>query len=129
MELEALGWTQHEEESLATLAPNRDWIAGRVASAQRELYQLWSKAGILPATLSGRLRHEAGIGDLPVVGDWVLAARDGAQQTIIQQVIPRRTVLRRQRAGHGRGPQVLVANVDHVFIVSSLNQDWSPRRL
>src|SRR5262249_35221519 len=54
------------------------------------------------------------------------AERGGA---VIAAVLPRRTMLVRKAAGRGFAAQGLAANVDVVFIVSSLNQEWSARRL
>jgi ribosome biogenesis GTPase len=74
---------------------------------------------------SGRMLHTAATAaDLPTVGDWVLL-RCG----VIEQVLPRRTVLSRKAAGEGMREQVLAANIDVVFIVSGLDADLNLRRL
>ncbi|MGH3132037.1 MAG: ribosome small subunit-dependent GTPase A, partial [Gaiellaceae bacterium] len=85
------------------------------------------------ADVSGRLRHEIDwrVGLLPAVGDWVAARPSGGRATI-QAVLPRRTKFSRNVAA---GPsdltqeQVLAANVDTVFLVSSLGPDLNLRRL
>ncbi|HEY6329941.1 MAG TPA: ribosome small subunit-dependent GTPase A, partial [Blastocatellia bacterium] len=80
---------------------------------------------------SGRLRHQAGSNlDLPAVGDWV-AITFGADsdQAVIHHVLPRKTRFIRKSAGRNSGDQVIAANVDTVFLMTSLNQDFNPRRL
>jgi ribosome biogenesis GTPase / thiamine phosphate phosphatase len=123
-----LGWTPQLEAAFAA-QPTPGLLAARVAGAQREIYTLWSGDAVLAATLSGKLRHGAEHGELPAVGDWVVAQPDGSERAIIHDVLPRHTVLARSRAGRSGERQVLAANCDVVFIVSSLNLDWNPRRI
>jgi ribosome biogenesis GTPase len=81
--------------------------------------------------VSGRLRHEAvGPQDFPVVGDWVVASpRDGGERATIHAVLPRRGRLTRKVAGENTEEQVLVANLDTLFLVAGLDGDFNPRRL
>jgi ribosome biogenesis GTPase / thiamine phosphate phosphatase len=122
------GWTPQLEAAFAAL-PEPGFRAARVAGAQREIYTLWSDAGVLDAALSGKLRHAAERGELPVVGDWVAVKQEPDKSAIIHELLPRRTTLARQRAGRSQERQVLAANCDLVFVVSSLNLDWNPRRI
>lgn len=80
---------------------------------------------------SGRLHHEAeGAEDLPVVGDWVLATAGSLGDRLqILKVLPRQSLLKRRAIGGENDAQLLAANVDHIFIVSSLNQDLNLNRL
>jgi len=89
---------------------------------------------LVSAEMSGRLRHEAlSALDLPAVGDWVaLRVEPGAERGTIHAVLPRRTVFVRKAASNqhrGAVEQVVAANVDIVFVVSSLVDDLSARRL
>ncbi|MET0386313.1 MAG: ribosome small subunit-dependent GTPase A, partial [Polyangiales bacterium] len=129
MTLSRLGWADPFKSALTSLGDD-SLIPARVASAQREHYQLLSETGAVPAALSGKLRHAADSGGLPVVGDWVAARLDpSGERAIIHAVLPRRGALVRQQAGGTSLPQVIAANLDCVFLVSSLNQDWNPRRI
>lgn len=67
----------------------------------------------------------------PVVGDFVItrAAGPSALPRMIEGVIPRSSSFVRRRAGTGMREQVVVANVDTVFIMTALDGDFSPRRL
>ncbi len=92
----------------------------------RNSYVLRSEGGAeIFATLAGKLRYETSKReDLPAVGDLV-RVRD----TVIEEVLPRRTVILRKAAGDGSEAQVLAANVDTVFVVSGLDGDFNLRRL
>lgn len=121
-----LGWGPFFQEQRDHLPQNL--VIGRVALAQRGHYQLLGAEGPFAAELGGRLRHAAsGPLDLPAVGDWVTASKeDSGGPALVQHVLVRRTTLVRSKGGL---PQLLVANVDVVGIVTSLNQDFNLRRL
>lgn len=57
------------------------------------------------------------------VGDWVATGER------IVAVLPRRTALVRQSAGDRTRKQIVAANVDVVFVVTSMNRDFNPRRV
>ncbi len=59
------------------------------------------------------------------MGDWVAVGQSGT----IEGVLPRRSVFVRQAAGTGRETQIVAANVDVVFLVTSLNSELNLRRL
>lgn len=83
------------------------------------------------AKVAGRLRHTARNGlDFPAVGDWVAAAiPSGPGQAVIQGVLPRFSKFSRKVAGGVTEEQVVAANVDTVFLVSALTQEFNPRRI
>lgn len=62
----------------------------------------------------------------PTVGDWVLLDAQGAK---IERCLVRANVLRRIAAGTKADVQLIGANVDALFIVSSCNLEFSPTRL
>lgn len=66
-----------------------------------------------------------------VVGDWVQyrTVPGDLERVLVTAVHPRRTSLSRKAAGKGSGRQSLVANVDKVMIVSSLDGDLNPSRI
>lgn len=128
------------------------WRPARVVAAHRDAWVVATPAGDRDAVIAGRLRHEAfGPGDLPAVGDWVAighgnsAAVDGEDDAdhangigpvVIQAVLPRRTAFGRSTADSGRrtgsraaDEQVLAANVDVAFVITSLDGDFNLRRL
>ncbi len=128
--LEDLGWsdrlaTAFQPHSVGGLVP------ARVAVQHRGAYVLYSELGELRATVAGRLEHDAaGAGDLPAVGDWVAVAPRVQERTAtIQAVLPRHTKFSRKVALTAAAEQVLAANVDTVFLVTSLNEDLNLRRV
>ncbi len=59
------------------------------------------------------------------MGDWVLVEPD---TRMLVRRLDRKTLLQRRTEG-GRGPQLIAANIDTLFIVSSCNDDLNPARL
>jgi ribosome biogenesis GTPase len=134
--LAALGWDDRFAALLASEAPGL--AGGRILSEERGQYVVASAHGEGPASPSGRLRHDTELDPKaawPAVGDWVAlepftADQTGIEHRLIQRVLPRRTAVIRQSPGDRRMPtQVLAANVDVVFVVTSLNQEFNIRRL
>ena len=128
--LQDLGWTDSHTTEFEPHAAG-GLLPARVAAQHRGAYVLFSELGELRADTAGRLSHEAdGAGDLPAVGDWVaIAARPDEGAATIQHVFARRTKFSRKVALDAAEEQVLAANVDSVFIVMSLNEDFNVRRL
>ena len=130
--LATLGWDDRLASLLAFEAPGL--VPGRILSEERGQYVVASEAGEGPASPSGRLRHDTELDPSavwPAVGDWVAMepGRPG-EHRLIQRVLPRRTaVIRRAPDARGRPAQVLAANIDTVFVVTSVNKDFNPRRL
>jgi len=130
MDLKDLGWSESLAESFEGLKESVEGEAARVVGAQRERYRLLTPRGAFDAQLSGRLRHEAGEGELPVVGDWVVAElHHDAGSARINACLPRRSSLVRKRAGRASAPQMIASNLDTVFVVTSLNGDLNERRI
>lgn len=130
--LAPLGWDDRLTGLHAAVAP--DLEPGRVLSEERGRYLVATARGEVPGSPSGKLRYAAETDssiEWPAVGDWVgLEASPGAGEALVHAVLPRRTaVVRRAPSDRGSPTQVLAANVDTVFIVSSLNGDLNLRRL
>ena len=134
--LPALGWNERFAALLASEAPGL--AAGRILSEERGQYVVASASGEGPASPSGRLRHNSELDPTsawPAVGDWVAlepfaADQTGIEHRLIQRVLTRRTAVVRRSPGDRRMPtQVLAANVDVVFVVTSVNQEFNIRRL
>ena len=60
------------------------------------------------------------------IGDWLLLDRESLR---IQRLVKRLSLFKRRAPGTGRQVQLIAANVDTVFIVSSCNQDFNIARL
>ena len=128
--LEDLGWGPFFQDQLNSETPG-GLMPARIAEEMKGAYRVYSERGTLTASPSGRLRHEALTRDaLPAAGDWVLiAARRGEMTAVIHRVLSRRTNLSRKVAGERTDEQILAANVDTVFIVAALNEEFNLRRI
>lgn len=126
-----LGWTPEWESAFATIE-NTDLEPARVLEERKDVSRVGAARGELWAVTAGRLLHAAaGAEELPAVGDWVaVEARPRAEgKSRIQAVLPRRTALVRKSAFRRTDAQVVAANLDTVFCVTSLNREFNPRRL
>jgi ribosome biogenesis GTPase len=136
-ELVAIGWDGgHAASWAAVVRPNVQ--PGRVVAEERGSYGVAMATGDIQASVSGRLRHLTDIDPdalHPAVGDWVaVAAALGAGAApgsgVIHAVLPRRSaIVRRGPADRSIQMQVLAANVDVAFLVTSLNAEFNIRRL
>jgi ribosome biogenesis GTPase len=122
MSLEEFGWTPFFQSQLteSNLTPARvlSHLGDRllVHNGQREFNSM----------LRGSLRKHS---NYPIaVGDFVLIEGDG-DRSIVADILARRTSIARKRAGTQAGSQILAANIDHVLIVMSVNEDFSAHRL
>ncbi len=126
--LSALGWNSYFQEHWESIV-QPGWEPVRVAEQQKESYRVVGETGEITAEVSGRFRHTAhDMSAFPAVGDWAAVSSHGGRG-LIRAVLPRRTKLSRKAAGLRTDEQVLVANVDAVLAVTSLNQDLSARRM
>jgi ribosome biogenesis GTPase len=127
--LESIGWS----DAFASAMPQEPTglEPARVALEHRSEYRVWTRRGEVAAGLTGRLRHEAITPeDRPAVGDWVaIIALPGEDRAVIHAVLPRRSALLRKAAGRTTAAQVVAANLDTVFLVTSMNRDLNPRRI
>ena len=124
-DLETLGW---DAKRAAELPPvGGDLRPARVSADHGSALVLLDEQGERPGAVAGRLRQE---GVDAVVGDWVAArSSPGPGPALVEAVLPRRSAISRKGAGPVTREQVLVANVDVLFLVGGLDHDFNPRRL
>jgi ribosome biogenesis GTPase / thiamine phosphate phosphatase len=129
MTLTALGWNEVWRQKFYARGTTGS-VPGRVVSEHRTHYRVATDETELTAEITGHIRHAARQrSDLPGVGDFVaLQSTDGDGPASIHAVLPRSTELVRKAAGESR-PQLLAANVDHIFIVIGLDGDFNLQRI
>ncbi|MDT4897615.1 MAG: ribosome biosis GTPase / thiamine phosphate phosphatase [Acidobacteriota bacterium] len=129
-DLSNLGWNESFETHFQPYRAD-GFEAARVALEYNHLYRVLSPQGELLADVAGRLRHEASNrADLPAVGDWVvIEPRHEEARATIHAVLPRKSTFVRKAAGTRTEGQIVGANIDTVFLVTSLNQDFNLRRI
>jgi ribosome biogenesis GTPase len=129
MQLSSLGFGDDVRQQIELLRSARNeprLQAARVIAEHRGAYQLLTETGPCVAELTGKLRHDAlDRRDLPAVGDWVALDPEGR----VDAVLPRKSVFVRKQAGQRPEPQVVAANIDYAFVVTSANADFNPRRI
>jgi ribosome biogenesis GTPase len=124
MSLGQLGWRplfsrQLTIEELETLRP------ARVVSLQRNALDTVTELGPLRVTLPSVLL-QPGLAAVAAVGDWVLIDPDTAR---VARVLERQSVIARLAAGDETRQQLIAANIDTIFVVTSCNEDFNVSRL
>jgi ribosome biogenesis GTPase / thiamine phosphate phosphatase len=130
--LSRLGWGVDFELEFEQFAA-AGFVPGRVAVQHRGAYDVLAGEREVRAGLPGRLLHHAGdTADLPAVGDWVALDPPDEGRSTIRAVLTRRTAFVRTAASDQHRiseQQVVAANVDTVFLVSALVDDYNLRRV
>lgn len=126
MNLKDLGWN----DDLQLVKPD-GYSVGRVALEHKKMYRIFTEAGELLGEVSGKFRFEAtGREDFPAVGDWVaISERAEEGKATIHSVFPRLSKFSRKVAGRTTEEQIVAANVNTVFLVNALNNDFNVRRI
>jgi ribosome biogenesis GTPase len=124
-----MGWGSHFQTHLDNIC-NEKVFPARVVGVQKNSFLISQGNSERLVTASGKLNHQKE-NLFPVTGDWVLV-----NDKVISVVLPRKNTLSRGSAGtHGkqgsqaRKEQIIAANLDTVFIVCGLDQDFNMRRL
>ena len=113
--LSDLGWGPQFAAAFA----DKDGVPVRVAAVHR------SEMEVMDGRSTRRLPlpRDWGAGDV-VIGDWVIVDEGHARS-----VLPRKSVISRRAAGEEAKEQLIAANLDTLFIVSSCNADFNEARL
>jgi len=129
MNLEQYGWNKSFEELFLQYAAE-GCLPGRVVVHKGEFHVI-SSVGLLHCHATGRLKFlAAGAENLPAVGDWVaVKAQPGESSGTVVGVLPRKGRVIRRASGTRTDAQVVAANVDVVFLVSSLDDEFNPARI
>ncbi|OBT09496.1 ribosome small subunit-dependent GTPase A [Vibrio sp. UCD-FRSSP16_10] len=117
MNLQHLGWQPFFQQQL-TLEDYQECVVARVSAHHRSGYQLLTEAGDISLPM-----HES----LPAmtIGDWVLLNH---QQQFVR-LLDRSSLFSRKAPGSKVAEQFITANIDTVFIVMSLNDDFNLSRV
>ncbi len=98
---------------------------GRIISEHKTNYQISSEEKEYLGTVRGVFFTDK---EFPKVGDIVEFEVVGEDKVVIEKICPRKSVVSRKSA-HTDVPQVIVANVDYIFVVMGLDGDFNLSRL
>ncbi|GIU50746.1 putative ribosome biogenesis GTPase RsgA 2 [Shewanella sairae] len=115
--LKQLGWNGFFQQQLITESVDYACIA-RVSAHHRSQYQLLTESGELSLAIHQNMPEMT-------VGDWLLL--DKQHQFV--SLLERHSLFSRKAAGSKVEQQLIAANLDWVFIVSSLNDDFNINRI
>lgn len=120
--LSQLGWGPVFLQALDLDTDNLADIA-RITAVHRNRYEALGPEGPLDLRPVSETLDET---ERPTIGDFVLVDRT---QMRPERVLPRKSLFQRKTPGKDRTSQLIAANVDTAFIVSSCNDDLNPARL
>ncbi len=107
---------------------NKDLAKGRIAIENKSNYSVWTDSGERTGILRGKMLKAKDSNELPKVGDWVhYSELPGEEKIVIEDVMPRETKI--SRMSPDGEEQVIVTNVDYVFVIQGLPDDFNLRRL
>lgn len=126
-QLSNLGWTgecqlKWQELSTTDLRPGRV-VADFGTSLKVAMPEVYT------AELTGKMAHYSNRQNVPKVGDWVAVRLFDDGHAIVEAVVPRRSELSRKTTGNKSVRQVIAANIDIAFVLLSLDEDFSVKRL
>jgi ribosome biogenesis GTPase len=124
--LARIGWRAEDAALPGELAAGRR--LARVVEQHRSGYRVDDGTAVF-AVAAPAAMVRAGVDPLarPAVGDWVVLAP--GKPPLVERLLPRRSALVRAAAGERHVAQVIAANVDVVFVVCGLDQDFNLRRI
>ncbi|MDT8420381.1 MAG: ribosome small subunit-dependent GTPase A [Desulfuromonadales bacterium] len=122
--LPQLGWSHFFQQQLS-LEEWESTFPARVSAVYRNSIDIASVHGLQQISLPGTW-HFKDPEERPTVGDWLLIDSATAQP---QKMLQRKSLFQRTAAGTDARCQLIAANVDTLFIVTSCNQDFNLSRL
>lgn len=127
-ELKKLGWDDFF--NVQKLNFSAELHAGRVAIENKRNYLLYTESGEYMGELSGKFYYDAqSRGGLPAVGDWVLFKPvHNEKKAVIENVLMRKNKFSRKVVLEKTDEQIIAANIDFLFIITSLNLEFNLKR-
>lgn len=125
LSLHELGWGPFFASQLTVEERAEGLRPGRVFEVQRKRLTVVVEGASVELPFGGRWFQLEPI-ERPTLGDWLLLEPDA---DVIRRLFERRSLLKRVPPGRERDVQLIAANVDTVFLVSSCNEEFNPSRL
>ena len=117
IKLKALGWGPHFLQQLS-LEEFEQCRPGRILQQHKSQLQLATESGLIDLPMSSTM-------PAVVVGDWLLLDNEGCYLRLLDRF----SLFSRKAAGSKVKTQLIAANVDTAFVVTSINQDFNLSRI
>lgn len=114
---EGLGWSPHFQQQLS-LEEYEQCRPGRILQQHKSQLQVATEGGLVDLPMSSTM-------PAVVVGDWLLLDKEGHYLRLLDRF----SLFSRKAAGSKVQTQLIAANVDTAFVVTSLNQDFNLSRV
>ena len=139
MNLLDLGWNDYFKIQFENRKIKDEMRPGRISQEHKGLYKIINAEGEYLAEISGKMRYTTlNHSGFPAVGDWVVAKiYPDENKAIIHGMLNRKNCFSRKAVMSSRKSdlqgkaqeQVLAANIDTVFLINGLDNDFSLRRI
>lgn len=130
-QLSELGWNNFYQSQL-TLDALESQLPFRVVSVQRNMVECLGfdeNNQLKIVSVSTYFWRNELPEDHPTVGDWIMLAVPLAEQPEVTGLLDRSSVIKRKGAGSQSLTQLIAANIDTVFIVTSCNDEFNVNRI
>ncbi|MFC1640453.1 ribosome small subunit-dependent GTPase A [Patescibacteria group bacterium] len=130
MNLENVGWNESFEEEFNPLQ-KRGFLPMRITRENKSNYEATDGERSIECVISGKFRFSLkSKSEYPAVGDWVgVSTIKNGTKGVIRHVMSRQSMFSRKVAGETTEEQVVAANIDTVFIVVGLDENFNLRRI
>lgn len=127
-----IAWSD-ELQTIYDTTKSDNTIPGRVSVSHGYLGTAWTPEGEINYSVAGRLRLDKNgkIYGQPIVGDWIILRKAESENDLamVTAILTRKTLFSRKIAGNSHKTQAIAANVDTIFITSSMNREFNIRRI
>jgi ribosome biogenesis GTPase / thiamine phosphate phosphatase len=122
-----LGYDEFFDLELNSIGLTNSLVA-RVIAEHKEAYKVKGVDGEYWAKITGKQIFSATKrADYPAVGDWVAITKLDQEQAVIQNILPRKTILQKKYSDKSDA-QIIATNIDVAFIIESLDRDYNLNR-
>lgn len=119
----------HKEKQIELQKYSDNHVLGRVVMVHKTNYTVHTENGTYNCQVTGRFKYLAlSKSDYPVVGDYVII-NPSEGVSIIERILERDTYIQRLGVSTTGDAQILASNVDIVFVVLSMNEDFRIKKL
>lgn len=127
--IENCGFTDFFRNQIQSINKDKeDLVVARIIAVHKEMYTIIYGNLEKRARLKGSIFYKDKSSIYPAVGDFVLVKENPYGEDIIYHILERKSKFSRYDS-HYEKEQMIAANFDHVFIISSLNHDFNLKRI